>query len=139
VELVPVIVTVYVLKAVVVVQQLVRPRIATVQRKRVRRRILLRSRGLRLRMPAKKTPRPVSSNGKTAAAVAGATSAGVKLTGVRSLASAAVLVIVKVVVAVPPAVSVGFVPKVQPASAGSPEQASAIWPAKPPTDVSVIW
>jgi hypothetical protein len=112
------------LKVVVVVQQAVRPRIPMLQRSTARRRILWVARGLRLRRPAKKTPRPVSSNGKTAAVVRGAKFAGVKLVGARSAASAAVLVMVRVAVPVPPAVRVGFVLKEQPASAGRPEQAS---------------
>jgi hypothetical protein len=71
--------------------------------------------------------------------VRGAISAGLKLAGVRSLASAAVLVMVTVVEAVPPAVRVGLAPKEQVASAGRPEQASVTWSAKPPTDVTAIW
>src|ERR1039458_7964453 len=83
--------------------------------------------------PAKKAPRP---NGKTAAKAIGARPLGVVRVGrcsagSESRASAALLTTVIVVVAVPPIsrVTVG-VPKVQVASAGSPEQVSCTGPAK---------
>ncbi len=69
----------------------------------------------------------------------GARFAGLKLRGIglRSAASAAVVVTVIATVAVPPAVSVGLLAKEQAASAGSPEQARLTWPAKAPTEVTV--
>ena len=93
---------------------------------------------MRRRRPLKKTPSPVSSNGKMIAAVRGAMLAGLKPAGLRRASSAAVLVIVRVVVAVPPAVRVGELLKVQPASAGRPEQLSATCPAKVPTEARAI-
>ena len=94
---------------------------------------------MRRRRPVKKTPRPVSSNGKMIAAVRGDILAGLKPAGLRRASSAAVLVMVRVVVAVPPEVRVGVLLKVQPASGGRPEQLSVTGPAKVPTEARAIW
>lgn len=62
-----------------------------------------------------------------------------RVRGVWRTASAAVLVMVMLMVAELPAVRVGLEEKAQDASAGRPEQERAILPAKEPVEVRVIW